>query len=127
MKESTRKWVEKANRDIEVAKELYNNGYYDYSCYFSQQAVEKLLKAFLVENNRKYPRTHDIKHLINLCVDLDKDFKYLFEIGADKLSLYSTEIRYPEFEYEVTEEDAREAIEIAKKVREFILKKLNIT
>ncbi len=53
----------------------------------------------------------------------DGDFERLFEIRADKLDRYYTGTRYPPL-LEVTEEDAKEAIEMAKKVREFILRKL---
>ena len=42
---------------------------------------------------------------------MDESFKYLFEIEAD----YATEIRYPE--------EAKEAIKIAEKVRNFVFKK----
>jgi len=111
MKESTRKWVEKAIKDLKIAENLCNQRYYEYACYFSQQSVEKLLKAFLIDNNRPYPRTHDIRELIKLCMKIDESFKYLFEIEAD----YATETRYPE--------EAKEAIEIAEKVRNFVFKK----
>jgi len=124
MKESTRKWVEKAIKDLKIAENLCNQRYYEYACYFSQQSVEKLLKAFLIDNNRPYPRTHDIRELIKLCTKIDESFKYLFEIEADKLTIYATETRYPEYEFEVSEEEAKEAIEIAEKVRNFVLKKL---
>ncbi len=124
MKEGTKRWIEKANRDLEVARRLYRDRFYDYTCYFSQQAVEKYLKAFLIENNKKYPRTHDIKYLINLCSEIDRDFEYLFDIKADKLTIYSTETRYPEYEFEVDETMAKEALEIAEKVRNFVFKKL---
>jgi len=55
---------------------------------------------------------------------MDRDFKYLFDIHADKLTIYATESRYPEYEFGVTKNMAKEALEIAEKVEEFILKKL---
>ena len=33
MKEGTKRWVEKASRNLEVAKRLYGDGFYDYTCY----------------------------------------------------------------------------------------------
>ena len=125
MRESTGKWVEKAIaiKDLKIAENLCNQGYYEYACYFSQQSVEKLLKAFLIDNNRPYPRTHDIRELIKLCMKIDESFKYLFEINADKLDKYYTGVRYLPL-LKVSEEEAKEAIEIAEKVKDFVLKKL---
>ena len=126
MREDTKRWVEYANMDLKLAKLALDNEIYVYSSYHSQQAVEKFLKAFLIDNDNPYPRTHDIKFLINLCKEIDRDFEYLFEIEADKLTFCAIETRYPEVEYEISEEEAREAIEIAEKVREFILNKLKL-
>lgn len=63
--------------------------------------------------------------LIQNCMNADEDFKYLFEINADKLDRYYTGTRYPPL-LDVTEEEVREAVDIAEKVREFILKKLRL-
>ena len=43
---------------------------------------------------------------------------------ADKLTDYAIEIRYPEDMVEPTIEDAKEAFEIAKKIRDFVLYKI---
>ena len=49
----------------------------------------------------------------------------LFEIKADMLTIYATVSRYPELEFEVTEDMVKEAIEIAERVREFVLRKID--
>jgi len=121
---SFEKWIKYAEEDLEFAKYSFGIGKHRYACYFSQQAVEKLLKAFLIKNKIKIPKTHDILELLDKCIEIDKDFEELNKLDLEKLSLFYTMTRYPEFEYEVTEEDARESIEIANKVREFVLKKL---
>ncbi len=41
IRKSTKKWIEKANKDLEIVKKLYEENYYDYACYSSQQAVKK--------------------------------------------------------------------------------------
>ncbi|MGD2087465.1 MAG: HEPN domain-containing protein [Candidatus Aminicenantes bacterium] len=43
------------------------------------------------------------------------------------LSFFAVEVRYPDDFYIATEQEARECLEIARKVKEFIYKKLNIT
>jgi len=57
---SFERWVKYAEEDLELAKYSFKMGKYRYACYFSQQAVEKLLKAFLIKNKIKIPKTHDI-------------------------------------------------------------------
>jgi len=121
---SFEKWIKYAEEDLELAKYSFKIRKHRYACYFSQQAVEKLLKAFLIKNKIKIPKTHDILELLDKCIEIDKDFKELNKLNLERLSLFYTITRYPEFEYEITEEDAKEAIEIAEKVREFILKKI---
>jgi HEPN domain-containing protein len=44
---------------------------------------------------------------------------------VEKLDDYSVEIRYPDDSIEPSLEDATEAIEIAKKVKQFVLGKIN--
>jgi len=106
MREDTRKWVDFANMDLKLAILAMNDGIYVYSAYHAQQSVEKFLKAILIENGKFHTRTHDIKFLINLCKEIDEEFKKLSEIEADKLTFYATKTRYPEVEYEVSREEA---------------------
>jgi len=42
----TKRWLEKAERDIIAAEKLLEARIYDYSLFHSQQAIEKFLKAF---------------------------------------------------------------------------------
>jgi hypothetical protein len=46
---------------------------------------------------------------------------------SKNLSFFAVEVRYPDDFYIPTEQEARECLEIARKVKEFIYKKLNIT
>ncbi len=124
MREDVRKWIEYANLDLRMSEIAFENKIYIYSAYHAQQAAEKYLKAFLISRNEHYPRTHDIGELIRKCIKLESDFRLLLEMNVDKLTVFATETRYPEYEFEVTENMAREAIELAKKVRDFVLKKL---
>ncbi|MEM5830461.1 MAG: HEPN domain-containing protein [Candidatus Aenigmatarchaeota archaeon] len=123
--DKTKKWIEKAIKDINTAKLLYENENYENSIFFSQQAVEKFLKAFLVFHNKPFPKTHNIAKLIELCKEIDLEFDKLYEFEADKLYPIGIDVRYP-IDIIVSEEEAKEAIEIAEKVKEFVLKKLNI-
>ena len=125
MKKDIKDLLEIADDDLNIAKDNYKLKHYRIVVFSCQQAVEKYLKAYLEYKTGSYPLIHSIKNLIELCINIDKEFKYLYDINADKLDKYYTGTRYPPF-LQINEEDAKEAIEIAEKVREFILKKLNI-
>ena len=43
-------WIAFARRDVQAADILRRNGIYEESCFHSQQAAEKALKAFLLCN-----------------------------------------------------------------------------
>lgn len=119
-------WILKAESDLKIGKDevLTSNPATDAVCFHMQQAVEKYLKAFLVFNNREIRKTRDIAELIEACKEIDGEFDYLYEIGADKLTMYTVEFRYPGIVLFPSLEETRKAIEIAEKVKIFILEKL---
>ena len=125
MGEDLRELLKTAEEDLKTAKDLYVLGNYRYACFFAQQSVEKFLKAFLLYKEGSYPFTHDITLLIKMCSRYDDDFLYLKEIKADGLDMFYTGVRYPPI-LDVTEEEAREALKIAEKVRDFIRRKLSL-
>ena len=59
------------------------------------------------------------------CGDTDEGLSVLKE-EADTLTDYAVEVRYPEEWFEPTLEEAKEAFEIAKKVKEVVLRKLTL-
>ena len=83
----------------------------------------KYLKAFLLYKLESYPFKHSIAYLIKECSKIDKEFEHLFEIRAHELSKYYTGSRYLPL-LEISQEEAKKALEIAEKVRDFILKKI---
>lgn len=119
-------WILKAESDLKIGKDemLTDAPVTDAICFHMQQAVEKYLKAFLVFNNREIRKTHDIAELVEACKEIDSDFDYLYEIRADKLTMYAVEFKYPGEVLFPSLEETREAIEIAEKVKIFILEKL---
>jgi len=58
-----------------------------------------------------------------MCIKIDKEFEYLSKFDLERFKEYATEYRYPSY-HEPTLEEAKEAIEIAEKVKEFVIKKL---
>lgn len=118
-------WLEKAERDFKVAKrELSSDELFsDIVCFHAQQAVEKYLKAYLTSLDIYFEKTHNIEDLILLVSQKDETILDLKDIGTE-LSPYAIETRYPEFE-EPALEDANNAVKIAEKFRDFIIKMLS--
>jgi len=97
--------------------------FYPQICFQCQQAVEKYLKGFLIYHKRKFPKIHDLTQLVRLCSKIDKEFlKFLKE--ANILSQYYLVSRYP-IEYPPAKKrEAEEALTIAKRIINFIKKKV---
>ena len=112
--------------DFALAVDALKLGYFRASCFHAHQAIEKLLKAYLLLKTDRYPFIHDITELIRNCMKINKGFRYLLEIKADKLDKYYTGVRYPPI-LRVSRDEAEEAINSAGKAREFIISKMNLS
>ncbi len=126
-KDLAKKWFNKGNNDLLAGEFILTmaNPPADTVCFHGQQAVEKYLKGFLAFHGKETPKIHDLEELISICGEIDLDFAELYDI-ASELSSYAVEIRYPlESDYEITSEEAHRAMVIAKKIKDFILDKLN--
>ncbi|MHC2994198.1 MAG: HEPN domain-containing protein [Candidatus Atribacteria bacterium] len=119
-------WINKAEKDLRsVIHELsFSDVVTETVCFHCQQAAEEYLKAYLVFLGISFTKTHEIGELITECEDKDKKFSALKE-EADKLTDYAIEVRYPEEYFEPTLEEAKEAFEIAKKIKKMVLDKVS--
>lgn len=118
-------WMNKAEKDLLTAKhELsFADVVTESVCFHCQQAAEKYLKAYLVFLGIPFTKTHEIGELITKCESKDKEISR-FKEEADKLTDYAIEIRYPDDWYEPTLNEAKEAFDIATKIKEFIQNKI---
>jgi HEPN domain-containing protein len=120
-------WIIKAYEDYKIAahelklseEEMVKSAV----CFHCQQFVEKILKAYLILNEIKFGRTHDLKVLLELCIKKDNDFS---QINVGNLTSYATNIRYADEFYMPSVKEAKESFEIARNVKEFVFKKLGI-
>lgn len=121
------KWLIKAGNDLKTAenesKLSPEDMVTDAICFHSQQAVEKYLKAYLIAKEIDFDKSHKLEYLLEICIEEDNDFS---QVDIGDLSFYAVEVRYPDDFYIPTEKEARESLEIAQKVKEFIFKKLDI-
>lgn len=94
MRPETKLWLTLADEDYQNAQLLWKNHRYGATVFFSQQAVEKILKAYIVEFQKTLPpKTHRIEMLIQ-AANLD-----VSEIGSpnvDELSKAYVRVRYPD-------------------------------
>ncbi|MGB2841432.1 MAG: HEPN domain-containing protein [Halobacteriota archaeon] len=89
----------------------------------TEKMSEKTCRIFEIFKRGVNQNPHRIMDLLDLCATRDSSFKD--ELGdADTLTDYAVEIRYPDVWLEPGIEDAEEAFEIAKKVKEFIRNKI---
>lgn len=124
MREITAEWVRKAENDFEVAQLARSRAeqpILDAVCFHSQQCAEKYLKAFLQEQRRRFPFTHPLIPLLELCLALDSEFESL-RLDLDHLDGYAVAARYPGVE--ISLELADDAFASASRVRNFIRRKL---
>lgn len=60
-REQIEAWLAQGARDLEVAEALFGQGFHDACALYSQQSVEKYLKAFyMATKKREAPKTHNV-------------------------------------------------------------------
>ena len=126
MKEQTSRWVLKAEKDLKTAEILLKSkeNVSESVCFHSQQCVEKMLKAFLVEKDAAFRKTHDIGELMMLCRKIDESFSEIDMENITGMTFFATEMRYPDADAEPSFEIASESLKAAKDVLEFVKKRI---
>ena len=118
-------WIRSADGDLAAAKQLLGGGaeFVRGAVFHAQQAVEKFLKAVLVWHQVEFPKTHDIGRLTDLLKTVDAGLADRVR-EASALTPYAVEARYPSDLPEPTLAEAREALSIATRVRDAVLRQL---
>lgn len=120
MRKEVENWWKQAEADLRTASNSFNSGDY-YACVFwSQQAVEKALKALYLKRFNELPKIHDLT-IFAKKLDLSSN---LYENCEDLTNVY-TETRYPDMSdiipaKKFTKEEATEFLEKAKEVIKWI-------
>ncbi len=121
MKPATKAWLKKAEGDVHTASREFRarkRPNYDAACFHAQQAIEKYLKALLIENGRSFPKTHDLIEISKLCVDIIPNL-LLFEVDLTYLTQYAVAFRYPG--ESAVKKEAETAVKYMKDLRDLIL------
>jgi len=110
-------WLKRARSNLERAKigKISQGILYEDLCFDAQQAVEKSLKAILINLNQYFPNTHSIGILLKLIeeagVEIPKNINQ-----AKLLTSYAVDARYPGDYEPVSKEEYKEALKIAEDV-----------
>jgi HEPN domain-containing protein len=113
-----KQWLDYGDEDLRLAEHgfsLPGAPPWRLIAYHAQQGAEKYLKGYLVFHGVDFPYTHNVSRLLELCA---VRAKWAEDLGdAEVLTVYAITARYPGEEEEVSEEEARRALEIADRVR----------
>ena len=122
--EEIRAWLVKAQHDWLAARHLLTPDcvVLDIVAFHCQQAVEKVLKSFLVSRGIEFEKTHDLGWLLDLCVGADADLDGL-RPAVRPLSAYAIVFRYPG-PAELTRTQAERAIAVVQQVWDFVTQRL---
>lgn len=124
--DSIQNWLAQSEEDLLWAQASFRENIWRGTCFASQQAAEKALKAYLLSRNELITKIHDLVVLNQKCINLDQQFSDL-ETACSELSPYYISSRYPDvaqFE-EYSEAIAKKAVECAKSIVEFVKSKLS--
>jgi len=113
-------WLSYADDDLRLAEHTLTmtDCPYHSIAFHAQQSAEKYLKAYLVYLRVDFPYTHDISELLELCAK-EADWTDMLQ-DAEELTIYAATMRYPTRGEKVTEEEARNSIQIASRVKEIV-------
>ena len=112
---SAEDWLRYAKSDLELARiEKPEGVLLENLCFHAQQAAEKTLKAVLISLEIDFPRTHNIRTLLDLLPE-GVDIPQEVEEGAI-LTDYAVESRYPMNSEPVDDEEYRQVLGLAETV-----------
>lgn len=109
-------WIKRAKSNLAIAKQPKTEEiYWNDLCFETQQAAEKALKAVLISEKISFRFVHDLAEFLTL---LEQNEVLIPEEirSAAILTDYSVEARYPGPFEPVTEEEFKEALQIAESV-----------
>jgi len=120
-------WLDLADNDLGFAKAAFNDfdDFYSQMCIQAHQAVEKYLKGFLVANEKKFPKIHDLAYLITKCIEIDRCFEEYLD-ACNKITDYYIHLRYPVALPPRTKEEVKKAIEVAEDIGKLVKAKVNL-
>jgi HEPN domain-containing protein len=117
-------WVRKADLDFHTVVHLApEDAFRDIVVFHAQQATEKYLKALLTKRQVEFPKTHEIRRLLELLDASDHEVVQALP-DAKWLDPFGVEIRYPSDRPETLPGDEQRALQLAENTRVAVTKAL---
>jgi HEPN domain-containing protein len=115
-------WLNRARKDLAAGELLLKGAFEDYENvgFHAQQAAEKFIKAFLVCHQIEFSKTHNIALLRQLVAGVDPALAKKLA-GADALTPYGVEFRYPGDLPSVSRNDGEKALRLAEQTRDLLV------
>ncbi|MGA1840530.1 MAG: HEPN domain-containing protein [bacterium] len=111
-------WLERANYDLETAKVMLDSARYIYVAYMCQQAIEKILKALIAQQDKENVPIHNLNRLAEIA-------ELKNELSSDKIDFlaeltpYCIEARYGDYKESLSEIiNQQKAIELYNKTQD---------
>lgn len=122
--DDVRSWLIKAEHDRQTAQAAlaHQPPITDTAAFHCQQAIEKMLKAYLVFRQTPFEKIHDLQALLRQCAQQDSTFEKLFD-RVEPLSAYAVRFRYPG-PADPTVEQVNAALAVVAEVRHFVIRLL---
>lgn len=119
-------WLAKAANDLSSARILLENPspITDTAAFHAQQAVEKVLKAYLIFHDKEISKTHAIGDLIIDCINIDSAFSTMDRPEIKHLTRYAVAGRYPGEFHIPSQEEAKRVLLLAEEVDRFVRERL---
>lgn len=121
MKEEVKKWIEKADKDLNTAKYNLRGNILDATVFFSQQSAEKGFKALLLKETNQFPKIHDLTKLGKLVSAPNEIMKLCSKINPGYIAT-----RYPDQGEIYSKEETEEIIKYSEEVLKWIKRKLEL-
>jgi HEPN domain-containing protein len=93
-------WVDNSDYDLQTAEAMHSSGRYAYTAFMCQQALEKIIKAvYLQDNKQEAPRSHSLVYLVGLLKSPAPESHLSL---LSELSSYYIEGRYPTYKGKIS-------------------------
>jgi len=124
-----KEWIQSASDDFVVIDSIYANAQvtrrrpHRQVLYHSQQAAEKMLKAYLVHHGL-FPWGHDLNALRTDCAKFNSGFNSKRIIDHCAFLTAFNEARYPDFSVVIDAVTASRSLNSAKRISIFVVERL---
>ena len=118
-KDEVELFVKRAKNFLDGAKERYQKGDWDLTCFMAEQSVQLITKAVILEKGGELPKTHSIRKLFALLYELTEHDEFKYDRKA-LLFLESAYLNSRYFNFTYEKEDAKEAIKIAEEIKKIV-------